>query len=312
MLYYALWMGFDDVAKLLIEAGEDATARTKGMSLLYPALICCNEETVKMVTQRIADSSTHRLSDYSVHVPKMLTPLHVACAHGRVKLARYFLSQGVAVNALDVNWWTALRHVLCTGSMFYASGAEGCRMGRPRCAATVEIVKLLVEYGADPDLRMVLGWDGQERILHSTAANMAWMHPDETIKAVFADGNEESHKPKFCPYELRYLRGAYHQSLPPNFRRINLYECQPPDIVFRARSDMHFPVDKEGNDLVKPPKSLQLNPHGRPPPRNELDVLLSFNDGGRAWINSLSEGTRAYNDFLRAKEQSGALQVQTV
>jgi hypothetical protein len=222
-LYRSLMSGHNDIVRLLVEGGADplaTTAKTKGVSPLYPALISCNDEIVSIISSHISD-----YHDYQVHDGEGYTPLHIACRHGRSKWVRHFLKMGADVDAKDNRGWTALRFALGTDYLFFSAGTG--QMKRPNYIQVFETVRILIEFGANPDLEMVLGWDRDGRYILSTAANLGMRSLDPKLRALFrpstqvpcgisipalnalppASTKKDSVTVKFTSYELRCVRG---------------------------------------------------------------------------------------------------------
>jgi len=136
------------MVKMLLGVGANPEARAPaGWTPLYNALVFRHEEVAEAISDRIED-----LKGCLVYSVKKFTPLHLASAFALVATVRFCLRAGVEIDAKDWKGKTALWHIL--------NGGEGVHDEENPCAAKEDLdsnqvlrtVRLLLDYGADPDI----------------------------------------------------------------------------------------------------------------------------------------------------------------
>ena len=150
-LHITAYVGHLTMVDLFLEAGANPKARVReAMTPLYPALVGKHEEVVFAISRR-----TSNLSNCLVDSKRRLTPLHVASQLGLWRCARYFLENGVDVNAKDVNALTPLHHALIEPSRldnrYKASRVIKERKPGPEPEDILKTVKVLLEFNANQD-----------------------------------------------------------------------------------------------------------------------------------------------------------------
>ena len=107
-LHLAAWKGHVAMVKLLLEFGADPETRVRErMTPLFFAPGARHEEVVRIISRHISN-----LQNCLVDLTKRLTPLHLSCHLGLWNCARYFLSEGANVDAIDASAMTPLHHAL--------------------------------------------------------------------------------------------------------------------------------------------------------------------------------------------------------
>jgi len=175
----------------LIEHGADVTSRVKrtGSSEYYsPSWLFWQtarrgwDNVVKALIDRGLDPTAGYRGG---------TPLHVAAAYGHDQVVKILLGEGVAVDSLDHEGRTGLFHAvqegrLETAKVLIAAGADPNASCTPLHAAlirsNVELVKLLLGSGANPELK-----DAQGR----TPLSIAVQGGDGTVVRLLLDGGAD-------------------------------------------------------------------------------------------------------------------------
>ncbi len=157
-LHLAAQSGFDEAAKILIEAGADIDAKdTKFRTPLYLAIDSGNEPLSYYLMEKGADVNA-RGGMYT-------TPLHLAARFGRTNIAEKLIACGADVNSRHQGNWTPL---LLTARFGYPQTAELLlKNGADLHAVTVlqmsplmfsvlhrhpEVEKVLLKHGAQKDI----------------------------------------------------------------------------------------------------------------------------------------------------------------
>jgi ankyrin repeat protein len=189
-LHLASQQGYDDVARLLLEYGADATARTRhGSTPLHFALGGRHDGVVRLLLQYDMDTTAqdedgwttlHLASQHGYEdVARVLlrhgadadardnddcTPLHWASQQNHLEVVRVLVEHGADINARDHSNWTPLhaasqdghvevvRLLLGHGVNAQASDQGGwTSLQWPSYNGDLEIVRMLLEYGVDAD-----------------------------------------------------------------------------------------------------------------------------------------------------------------
>jgi len=159
-LHLAALNGRVDVVKLLLERGADPNAKNgDGKTPLHVAAIRGSVDVARLLLQYGVDPN--------VQDERGRTPLHVAAIRGRVDVVRFLLEHGANPNARDKDGMTPL-HLMSEYYEFlslllrYGDIDEVLKYGNtppPRWVPFhVEIAKLLLEHGADPNAKNEGGW----------------------------------------------------------------------------------------------------------------------------------------------------------
>jgi hypothetical protein len=159
-LYYAALCGFYDLAEHLI-AKYPHDVNTDGGCLMRPLIAALAGEHFRM-----ADLLHHNCAVPHVRGYRKAIPLHSAAYYGNFKVVQKLIEYGSDIDARDENGWTPLRWA-SAGRHFKDGSAVRLLLGRgadvnaradddgstalhwaSKCGA-LEIVRLLLEYGAD-------------------------------------------------------------------------------------------------------------------------------------------------------------------
>jgi ankyrin repeat protein len=169
-LHIASYRGYNEVASLLIDNGADPNAKENTRKTpLHHASEKGHDEIVRLLFDHDADAN-HR--DYLG-----LTPLHLASQEGHNEIVRLLLNHGADVNRPDNNKWTPLHYASDRGHdesvwllfdpMLHEHLPDGCMAPRPpppspphvtQRQSHDEIVRLLLNHGADANHPDYLGW----------------------------------------------------------------------------------------------------------------------------------------------------------
>lgn len=107
-LHVAAQQGHLAIVKLFLEVGADPEARfQETFTPLYSALIALYGKVARTVPRRVSN-----LPACLMDSKKQLTPLHLSCYLGLQKCAKFFLSEGVIVDAMDAKSTMSLRYSL--------------------------------------------------------------------------------------------------------------------------------------------------------------------------------------------------------
>jgi cytohesin len=159
-LHVAAFWGHVDVVKLFLERGVDPNIKDKnGLTPLHIAAIRGYVDVARLLLQYGVDPN--------VQDERGRTPLHVAAIRGRVDVVRFLLEHGANPNARDKDGMTPL-HLMSEYYEFlsllisYGDMDEVLKYGNtppPRWVPChVEVAKLLLEHGADPNAKNKGGW----------------------------------------------------------------------------------------------------------------------------------------------------------
>ena len=184
-LHVASCFGKLEIVLLLLDHGADANAETDGgLKLLHQVSIGLykSKEDGVRVTELLLGHGAEVDARDKVH----LTPLHIACQHGKLEIVRLLLDHGAEVNAEADDGRKPL-HFLSYGK--YRSQEDGVRVARlllkrgadvnTRCNdhktplhlasyfGNVEIVRLLLDHGADPEANAT--GDFEDKPLHKVS-----------------------------------------------------------------------------------------------------------------------------------------------
>src|SRR6266536_6663109 len=175
--------GHLNIATILLDLGADPYATTKsGRTPLLLALKYEHEDVAQKIFQHTNNSQSF-LADTKI----WLTPLHVACRFGLSKSVRYFLDNGAEIDARDKRGKTPLLQMLKGRTSLrkstvahYTDGLDPDKF--------LDVVKILLEFGADPNLVV----NRQTRTPNMTARAFAAFHPDRRVRALFGHGDDGS------------------------------------------------------------------------------------------------------------------------
>ena len=147
-LHVAIQKDHLDIVVLLLEGGADTETRTSfDETALYMASSLGRADIVRELISHGADLNTGcRTSDMAGDDVKW-TPLHVASSKGNAPVTRILLEHGANPNAPDTKGATAFQVAL-----------ELC--------PDITVVELLLEYGANVDVRNKEGWTQLHRIAY--------------------------------------------------------------------------------------------------------------------------------------------------
>jgi len=120
-LYYAVWIGHNEAAKLLVERGADVNAQTAWGPPLIAAVGIGKVDLLNLLLDRGADPNADRNGEFALHVAVTLgcfdcvkalveagadvnakaesgkTPLHLARRTGQSEVADYLMSHGIVL-----------------------------------------------------------------------------------------------------------------------------------------------------------------------------------------------------------------------
>ena len=151
-LMWALERRHPEVARALIEHGADVRAKSKsGFTPLLFAARQGNVESARLLVERGVDVNEK--------APGGLTPLLVAADSGQEAFAIFLAEKGADVKAADPNGLTALHYAVRKGHtilMYWQNRGEPGDAYRFR-SNMPELVKVLLEHGADPNARIKKG-----------------------------------------------------------------------------------------------------------------------------------------------------------
>ena len=213
-LHIASYRGYTEVASLLIDNGADPNAKEKTRKTpLHHASEKGHDEIVRLLLDHGADAN-HR--DYLGS-----TPLHLASQRGYKEIAQSLLSHGADANQPDNNGWTPLHHASDRGQdesvwllldpKLPVNHPVECMAPRPqpppppplRVAPrqSHDIVRLLLNHGADANHPDYLGWTPQHH-----ASRMGYYD----IVQLFLDHGADTNRPEdhgLTPLHLASERG---------------------------------------------------------------------------------------------------------
>ncbi|PSN73279.1 ankyrin [Corynespora cassiicola Philippines] len=154
--------GYEEMAKMLLRAGASRTV--EGYALPLFSAIYKRHKSIAILLSEGSDMNVILL------LPEKLTALKLACKHKLVNLVRYYLERGACKLATKSS---ALWLTLETDSV-----KEGF-IKRKVHQDVFEIVMLLMNHGADPDILCKFSSSGE------TSRKIASLHPDPRIRAYF-------------------------------------------------------------------------------------------------------------------------------
>lgn len=152
-LMWALYYGHDEVAIALLDAGANPNHRGwYGETPLHAALLSWNHRSSTPISDHEVATMVRLLiahgADPSLALGIGSTPLHSAANQGRAEVVRALLEGGAPVNAMSEHVSTPLREAIWSQN------------------PNAEVVRLLLEYGADPAIG-----DNPERPLREAIAS---------------------------------------------------------------------------------------------------------------------------------------------
>jgi ankyrin repeat protein len=157
-LMWAVGEGHEDVARMLVRRGADLRAKSKGG---YTSLLFAVRKGNVAIVRTLLEAGAN-VNDVSTDG---VTPLVMATLRGHWDLAKVLLERGADANADDAGF-TALHWAAGTWetSLSGASGSEKYRWAAGLQPGKLDLVKVLLAYGADPNARITkkpvrFGWD---------------------------------------------------------------------------------------------------------------------------------------------------------
>ncbi|KAL7297984.1 hypothetical protein TKK_0008994 [Trichogramma kaykai] len=158
-LHMAVWYGYYDMVKIIIEAGADVNVVDEELS--SPLHLAAKvEEYAYEITKLLLDAG----SNVNVVDHQAITPLHWAVSQGNYDVATLLLNSGANVDVIDLNFMTPLHWCVRENNLEFSHKMieAGCDIDMvdsngSTClhyavkANNIEMIKLLLSYGATPN-----------------------------------------------------------------------------------------------------------------------------------------------------------------
>lgn len=226
-LHYAAAAGHLGMVELLLRKGGDLeVCGIKGYKPLFLALWKRHDKIAIFLFSKMSDPDNQIAGDAGY------TPLHVACLRQLPQSARFFLTSDADVNARTSKSSTPLHLALKSKASDKSSDII--------LSCTLELVKLLLEFGADIDTK---------------ATNLGMQHPDPQVREIF--GGNKSLSPSKAhfisigrPWSVEHSSDADYVFLPMPANLSHSWLQQPTD----ASEEDEFTIVAENllNDNVFP------------------------------------------------------------
>lgn len=159
--------GHLDIVNLLIAKGASVVQQSpKGYTALHAAAYGGNPEIVKVLLENGAEIDAR--DEFG------MTPLHNAARSGQVAAARFLLENGADINTMDYAGETAL-HGACSN----ASTDNYRNKKYNNDYAITQMIRVLLNHGADPDLHNIYG---ESPLEHASRRTNAYQGKEKTVQ----------------------------------------------------------------------------------------------------------------------------------